>query len=211
MKTRRYESPEARAPQSPPSGAGESLKVRQVPVDERGVGQRLDNFLGRILAGVPKTHIFRVIRKGEVRVDVKHVVAVANEEDADGDRTFVYLSDVPLDAKKIAAAFHASSAAEEQLGEGSAGYVRICIDAQGGECGLYFSHNKPTASFNSSGYGEFKLLDHVLGRHHRGEHPHRESGVRGSRPGSTTQPPGGGQRAPPPVVRRRRPGRGRRR
>ena len=103
-------------------------------------------------------------RKGEVRIDVKHVVAVANEEDADGDRTFVYLSDIPLDAKKIAAAFHASSAAEEQLGDGSAGYVRICIDAQGGECGLYFSHNKPNASFNSSGYGEFKLEQAPAGR-----------------------------------------------
>jgi hypothetical protein len=96
-------------------------------------------------------------RKGEVRVDVKYVVAVANEEDDAGDRTFVYLSDIPLDPAKIAGAFQASSAAEEQLGDGSAGYVRICIDAEGGECGLYFSHNKPTASFNSSGYGEFKL------------------------------------------------------
>ena len=103
-------------------------------------------------------------RKGEVRVDVKHVVAVANEEDDAGDRTFVYLSDIPLDARKIAAAFHASSAAEEQLGDGSAGYVRICIDAQGGECGLYFSHNKPTASFNSSGYGGFKLDPAPTGR-----------------------------------------------
>ena len=49
----------------------DGLKVRQVPVDERGIGQRLDNFLGRILADVPKTHIFRVIRKGEVRVNGK--------------------------------------------------------------------------------------------------------------------------------------------
>lgn len=101
-------------------------------------------------------------RKGEVRIDVKHVVAVANEEDADGERTFVYLSDVPLDAKKIAAAFHASSAAEEQLGDGT-GYVRICIDG-GGECGLYFSHKKPSASFNSSGYGDFKLDQAPAGR-----------------------------------------------
>ena len=71
MKTRRYEPPEARAPQTPQAGAGASPKVRQVAVDERGVGQRLDNFLGRILADVPKTHIFRVIRKGEVRVNGK--------------------------------------------------------------------------------------------------------------------------------------------
>jgi hypothetical protein len=103
-------------------------------------------------------------RKGEVRLDLKHVVAVANEEDDSGDHTFVYLSDVPLDARKIAAAFHASSAAEEQLGDGSAGYVRVCIDAEGGECGLYFSHNKPSASFNSSGYGEFKLDPAPAGR-----------------------------------------------
>ena len=103
-------------------------------------------------------------RKGEVRLEVKYAIAVANEEDDGGDRTFVYLSDVPLDAAKIAGAFHASSAAEAQMGDGSAGYVRVCIDAEGGECGLYFSHNKPTASFNSSGYGEFKLERAPAGR-----------------------------------------------
>lgn len=103
-------------------------------------------------------------RKGEVRLEVKYAIAVANEEDDGGDRTFVYLSDVPLDAAKLAGAFHASSAAEAQMGDGSAGYVRVCIDAEGGECGLYFSHNKPTASFNSSGYGEFKLQAAPAGR-----------------------------------------------
>ena len=103
-------------------------------------------------------------RKGEMRLEVKHVIAVANEEDDGGDRTFVYLSDIPLDAEKIAAAFHASTAAEAQMGDGSAGYVRICIDAEGGECGLYFSHNQPNASFNSSGYGVFKLATAPAGR-----------------------------------------------
>ena len=103
-------------------------------------------------------------RKGELRFEVKHAIAVANEEDAGGDRIFVYLSDIPLDAKKIAAAFHASTAAEEQMGDGSAGYVRVCIDAEGGECGLYFSHNQPTAAFNSSGYGEFTLEPAPAGR-----------------------------------------------
>jgi 23S rRNA pseudouridine955/2504/2580 synthase len=42
-----------------------------VTVGERGDGQRLDNFLGRILKDVPKSHVFRVIRKGEVRVNGK--------------------------------------------------------------------------------------------------------------------------------------------
>jgi hypothetical protein len=105
-------------------------------------------------------------RKGEVRIDIRHVIAVVVDEagtEAD-THTYVYLSDVPMDARKVAAAFHASSAAEQQLGDGSAGYVRICIDAQGGECGLYFSHNKPNASFNSSGYGEFNLDPAPAGR-----------------------------------------------
>ena len=38
-------------------------------VDEGGAGQRLDNFLLRHLKGVPKTHVYRVIRSGEVRVN----------------------------------------------------------------------------------------------------------------------------------------------
>jgi 23S rRNA pseudouridine955/2504/2580 synthase len=47
----------------------DALAVRRVIVDEAGVGQRLDNFLIRILKGVPKTHLYRVIRSGEVRVN----------------------------------------------------------------------------------------------------------------------------------------------
>jgi hypothetical protein len=98
-------------------------------------------------------------RKGEARIDIAHVVAVSSDEDADAARsqTYVFLSDVPLDAAAIAAAFDPSRAAEAQLGDRAAGYVRVCIDADGGECGLYFSRNNPSASFNSSGYGEFKL------------------------------------------------------
>lgn len=36
-------------------------------MDEESAGQRLDNFLFRELKGVPKTHIYRIIRSGEVR------------------------------------------------------------------------------------------------------------------------------------------------
>ena len=38
-------------------------------VDEDSAGQRLDNFLLRILKGVPKTHVYRIIRSGEVRIN----------------------------------------------------------------------------------------------------------------------------------------------
>ena len=105
-------------------------------------------------------------RKGEVRVEAKHVLAVIVDEDGDPAhvQTYVYLSSVPMDAGKIAAAFQPSSVAEGQLGDASAGYVRICINPDGDECGLYFSHNNPNASFNSSGYGEFKLAAAPAGR-----------------------------------------------
>jgi len=43
--------------------------VRQVTVDAESEGQRLDNFLIRELKGVPKTHVYRIIRSGEVRVN----------------------------------------------------------------------------------------------------------------------------------------------
>ena len=38
-------------------------------IDSGSEGQRLDNFLAKILKGVPKTHLYRVIRSGEVRVN----------------------------------------------------------------------------------------------------------------------------------------------
>ena len=49
---------------SPPPPA-----VSRVRVDEGSEGQRLDNFLIKLLKGVPKTHVYRVIRSGEVRVN----------------------------------------------------------------------------------------------------------------------------------------------
>ena len=43
--------------------------VKTLTVDEDSSGQRLDNFLMRHLKGVPKTHVYRIIRSGEVRVN----------------------------------------------------------------------------------------------------------------------------------------------
>lgn len=40
-----------------------------VNVDEEEAGQRLDNFLAKRLKGVPKSHLYRIIRSGEVRVN----------------------------------------------------------------------------------------------------------------------------------------------
>ncbi len=47
----------------------EAPAAKLLPVDEDTAGQRLDNFLIRHLKGVPKTHVYRIIRSGEVRVN----------------------------------------------------------------------------------------------------------------------------------------------
>jgi 23S rRNA pseudouridine955/2504/2580 synthase len=43
--------------------------VKSLTIDDDGDGQRLDNYLMRQLKGVPKTHVYRIIRSGEVRVN----------------------------------------------------------------------------------------------------------------------------------------------
>ena len=49
--------------------------VKTLLVDEESAGQRLDNFLLRHLKGVPKTHVYRIIRTGEVRINKGRVNA----------------------------------------------------------------------------------------------------------------------------------------
>ena len=58
-------------------------QVQSVTVDEESAGQRLDNFLIRHLKGVPKTHVYRIIRSGEVRVNKGR--AAADTRVAPGD------------------------------------------------------------------------------------------------------------------------------
>ncbi len=48
-----------------------SGSVQYVEAGEGDAGQRLDNFLVRVLKGVPRTHVYRLLRKGEVRVNSK--------------------------------------------------------------------------------------------------------------------------------------------
>lgn len=48
-------------------------QVNFVLADEADVGQRIDNFLAKILKGVPKSHIYRILRSGEVRVNSHRV------------------------------------------------------------------------------------------------------------------------------------------
>ncbi len=47
------------------------VAARRVRIAEGSEGQRLDNFLLRELAGVPRSRVYRLLRKGEVRVNGK--------------------------------------------------------------------------------------------------------------------------------------------
>ena len=49
--------------------------VRHLTVDADSSGQRLDNFLTRELKGVPRTRLYRALRKGEIRVNKGRVKA----------------------------------------------------------------------------------------------------------------------------------------
>ncbi len=59
------------------------VAARLQTVDADSAGQRLDNFLLRELKGVPKTHVYRIIRSGEVRVNKGRAGADTRLQDGD--------------------------------------------------------------------------------------------------------------------------------
>lgn len=50
-------------------------KVQLITVDADVAGQRIDNFLINLLKGVPRTHIYKLLRKDEVRINKKRTKA----------------------------------------------------------------------------------------------------------------------------------------
>jgi 23S rRNA pseudouridine955/2504/2580 synthase len=60
---------EGKAPRS------DAPAVSWIDVDEECAGQRIDNFLIARLKGVPKSHVYRILRSGEVRVNSGRVAA----------------------------------------------------------------------------------------------------------------------------------------
>ncbi|MDQ2993640.1 MAG: pseudouridine synthase, partial [Pseudomonadota bacterium] len=51
------------------------IAVRQIEIDSELAGQRIDNFLVKTCKGVPKSRLYKALRKGEVRVNKKRVQA----------------------------------------------------------------------------------------------------------------------------------------
>jgi 23S rRNA pseudouridine955/2504/2580 synthase len=58
--------------------------VRYIEVSDDEAGQRIDNYLLARLKGVPKSHVYRILRSGEVRINSRR--AEASQKVAAGDR-----------------------------------------------------------------------------------------------------------------------------
>ncbi len=70
-------------PPEGPSNEPAAPSVRVIEVEPDVVGQRLDNYLLRLLKGVPKTHVYRLIRSGQVRVNGARATADTRLQVAD--------------------------------------------------------------------------------------------------------------------------------
>lgn len=70
-----FSNPPANAAISAGSGAPAGGQVALFEIDDGAAGQRIDNFLLRMYRGVPKSHVYRILRSGEVRVNKGRVAA----------------------------------------------------------------------------------------------------------------------------------------
>lgn len=52
---------------------GKANMVRHERIDDSAAAQRIDNYLLRLAKGVPKSHVYRILRSGEVRVNGRRV------------------------------------------------------------------------------------------------------------------------------------------
>ena len=97
---------------------GRATGVRKVRIDDDAAGQRVDNFLHRELPGVPRGRVYRLLRRGEVRVNGGRVRAEYRLEAGDevrippvrlreegaappGDRAAAMLESVLFEDKKL--------------------------------------------------------------------------------------------------------------
>jgi 23S rRNA pseudouridine955/2504/2580 synthase len=79
-------------------------KVQFREIDEEHHGQRIDNYLFTQLKGVPKSRVYRILRKGEVRINKKRVKAEYKLQNGDNLRIppiRVSPKDEPLDIGKL--------------------------------------------------------------------------------------------------------------
>ena len=61
----------------------DSARVHFIEIGARDSGQRVDNFLRKRYPGLPKSRVYRMLRKGEVRLNKKRVKPVAKLSEGD--------------------------------------------------------------------------------------------------------------------------------
>jgi hypothetical protein len=91
-------------------------------------------------------------RMGGSELRPRHAFAVVEEAvDPVDDRILVFLTAVPVDPALVAATFDADAALRSL--DPAGGYLRLCLDGEGGDCGMFYSPE----GFNVGGYGELQL------------------------------------------------------
>ena len=77
----RFSGKQAQMPSPKPSTG--SPQVQFITISSEEAGQRIDNFLLRILKGVPKSHVYRVLRSGQVRINSGRINQTYRLEEGD--------------------------------------------------------------------------------------------------------------------------------
>ncbi|MBT5219490.1 MAG: RluA family pseudouridine synthase [Woeseia sp.] len=90
---------------------GQHVGVRKVCIDSEMADQRIDNFLRRELPGVPKSRVYRILRRGEVRVNGGRVKAEYRLIEGDEVR----IPPVRMDAASDAPPLGPTAALEKQV------------------------------------------------------------------------------------------------
>ena len=85
---------------------GRAPAARTALVGEEGADQRVDNFLLRELKGVPRSHIYRLLRGGEVRVNSRRVDATYRLREGDRVRIPPVRRPTPVEGRAPVARDH---------------------------------------------------------------------------------------------------------
>ena len=75
--------------------------VRILRIDAEQAGQRIDNFLMRVCKGVPKSHVYKAVRNGEVRVNKGRIGADYRLQEGDSVRVPPMRLPAPGDARPV--------------------------------------------------------------------------------------------------------------
>ena len=102
-------------PSRPSNNDGNNSRVRHVDVSADEAGQRIDNFLMRHLKGVPRSHVYRIVRKGEVRVNKGRIKASYKVAEGDVVRIPPVKLDVQADQGAAPPPKHARRELEDRI------------------------------------------------------------------------------------------------